>query len=106
MQSNLLREQIEIYEIPVIPTPYGTNEDGEPVLKYTTRAYVQFDSEARVVSEGEIFYDTSRTMIVRHYVPVNERDRIKWDNKWWRIISINPNKYYNDKEIRIVEQND
>jgi len=105
MNSSLLREQIEIYEIPIINTEFGTVKEGEPILKYKTRASVQFDSQARVVSEGEIYYPTDRTIIVRHYVPVDNRDRIKWKDKFYNIISINPNKYYNDKEIRVVEYN-
>lgn len=106
MNAALLKESIEIYEIPIEQTDYGNIKDGTPVFKYKTRAYAQFDSQARVVSEGEVFYPQDRTFIVRYYVPVEERDRIRWNNKWWRIVSINPNKYYNDKEIRVVEQND
>lgn len=106
MNSSLLREQIEIYSVPIEQTEYGTIKEGTPVLKYTTRAYVQFDNQARVVSEGEVYYPTDRTIIVRAYVSVDERDRIKWDNKFWKILSINKNKYYNNKEIRVTEIND
>ena len=99
MDSATLREQIHIYSIPVEQTQYGTIKNGTPELKYTTRANVIFNSQNRMVSEGEVFFDTSRTFIVRAYVPVDERDQIYWDNKYWRIISIHKNKYYNNKEI-------
>ena len=104
MNSATLKEQIEIYSLVTQPTEYGKIRETY-ALSYTTRANVIFDSEARVVSEGEIYFPNDYTFIVRHYVPVDERCRIKWNNKMWRIISIRPNKYYNDKEIRCVEVN-
>ena len=106
MESRRLKESIEIYSIPVEDTPYGQINEVTPIFKYETRAGVIFDGQARVASEGEIFYPTDRTFVVRSYVPIVERDRIKWDDKWWRIISINTNKYFHDKEIRCAEQND
>lgn len=98
MQSHLLRDPIDIYQLETIKTEYGTIKS-DYVLKYHTRSYVKFNSENQVVSEGEIFYPINRTFIVRSYVPVVESDRIFWQDKWWKILSINQNKYYNDIEI-------
>ena len=105
MNASLLTEIIEIYSVPTLDSDYGTNRPGTPVFKSSTHAHIIFNSENRLVSEGEVFFPTDRLMIVRHYVDVNERDRIKWNNKWWNIISINANKYYNNKEIRVTLQN-
>jgi len=99
LNSVLLKDPIDIYELQTIKTEYGTIKT-EYVLKYHTRAFNRFNSENMTVSEGEVFYPITRTFIVRAYVPVVETDRIKWDDKWWSILSINKNKYYNNTEIQ------
>ena len=92
MNACLLRYPIEIYELVTTKTEYGTIQTHYE-LKYETKAHIIFNSESQVISEGEIFYPVNRTFIVREYVPVVETDRIKWDGKWWKIMSINPNKF-------------
>ena len=99
MNSALLKHPIDIYELVVSKTEYGTIQSSY-TLKYHTRSYIKFNSENMTVSEGEVFYPITRTFIVRAYVPVVETDRIKWDDKWWSILSINKNKYYNNTEIQ------
>lgn len=99
MDSALLRDKIDIYDLDVTKTEYGTIQKSYDYVR-STRAHVIFDSENQVVSEGEIFYPVNRTFIIRSYVPITERCRIKWKDQFWSILSINDNKYYNDKEIR------
>lgn len=98
MNSALLKTQIDIYYLKTNKTKYGTISP-EYTLKYSTRAHVIFNSENQVVSEGEIFYPVNRTFVVRSYVPVVETDRIKYEQKWWKILSINKNIYYNNIEV-------
>lgn len=105
MDSTRLRHPIEIYEIPILSTNYGTVKEGVPVYICKTKAHIIFDSQARVVESGEIYYPTDRTFVVRKYVPVTERCRIKWDDKWWNIVSINKNDYYGNIEIRCTQKN-
>lgn len=105
MNSALLTDPIKIYNLVTEDTDYGMNKDTY-VLGYSTRAHVIFNSQDRVVSEGEVYFPQDRTLVVRSYVPVDERSRIEWDGKMWGITSINTNKKYNNKEIRIVEIND
>lgn len=99
MNSALLKDPIDIYALQTTKTAYGTIKT-EYVLKYHTRSSVQFNSENMVVSEGEVWFPTNRTFIVRAYVPVTETDQIEWNGKRWKILSINTNKYYNDMEIQ------
>lgn len=101
MNSALLKDPIDIYELVTTKTEYGTIQTNY-VLKYHTRAYVRFNSENMTVSEGEVFFPVNRTFIVRAYVPVVETDQIEYDGKRWKITSINKNKYYNDTEIQTV----
>lgn len=101
MQSHLLKQSIDIYELTTNKTAYGTIQTSYE-LKYSTRAYVRFNSENMTVSEGEVFFPVNRTFIVRSYVPVVETDQIEFEGKRYKILSINKNKYYNDTEIQTV----
>jgi head-tail adaptor len=105
MNSALLKHPIEIYALVTTKTQYGTIKT-EYTKKYDTRSHIIFGSENQVISEGEIFYPINRTFVVRSYVPVTETDRIKWDNKWWKILSINKNDYYGNIEISCTVVND
>lgn len=105
MNSCLLKDPIDIYELNTTKTEYGTIQSSY-TLKYHTRSYVRFNSENMTVSEGEVFFPVSRTFIVRAYVPVTETDLIEYDGKRWKITSINKNKYYNNIEILTTLKND
>ena len=98
MNSALLKHKIEIYRLNTKPTDYGTIE-AEYDFYRTTRAHIMFNSETSVTANGEIFYPTTRTFVVRLNNDVVEQDRIKWNNEWWKIVSINRNDYYNNIEI-------
>ena len=105
MNAALLRHPIDIYELITEKTEYGTIQTRYE-FKYHTRSFIRFNSENKVVSEGEILYPVNRTFIVRAYVPVVETDLIEWEGKRWKITSINKNKYYNDIEIVTTLKND
>lgn len=105
MNAALLRNPIEIHELVTTKNEYGTISKSYR-YKCRTKAHVKFNSENQVVSEGEIFYPINRTFIVRAYIPVVETDRIKFENKWWKINSINKNIYYNDIEIQTILVNE
>ena len=98
MKAGLLNEVIEIYRPVITESPYGDTETTWQ-LHYATRAGVIYNAGSRITENQEIFYPTNRTFIVRHYVPVTEPMRIKFDGKYYQIISINPNKVYHNKEI-------
>ena len=98
MNAATLKDAIDIYELVTTKTEYGTIKN-DWALRIHTRAYVKFNSESQVVSEGEVWYPVSRTFIVRAYVSVVETDQIEYEGKRYKIMSINRNKYYNDIEI-------
>ena len=54
MNSALLTDPIEIYNLNVSKTDYGTIQKSYE-YRCKTRAHVIFDNESEVVSEGEIF---------------------------------------------------
>lgn len=98
MDSRLLKNKIEIYRLNTKPTEYGTIEATYDFYR-STRAHIMFNSETVTTDNGEIWHPTTRTFIVRTNNDVYETDRIKWDNQWWRILSINKNDYYGNIEI-------
>ena len=98
MNSCLLKDAVDIYELVTTKTEYGTIQTSYE-LKYSTRAFARFNSENMTVSEGEVWFPITRTFIVRAYVPVVETDQIEFEGKRYRILSINKNKYYNNQEI-------
>ena len=53
----------------------------------------------REIQNNEIFYDYSKTFIVRMYVDVLDTDRIKYDDKYYRVISIEPDLHLQQKTI-------
>lgn len=98
MNAGILREQIEIYEPVVEKTQTGASRTTWNLF-YTTRANVRYNSGNVSAQNNEVVYNTYYRFIVRHYVPVTEKMRIKYNDHMYKITSIEPNKYYNDKEI-------
>lgn len=105
MNSAILKDKIDIYALTTERTDYGTIKETY-VLKYSTRANTKFMSQNQVVSEGEVYYPINMQFIVRAYVPITETDYILFDNKKWRILSIDKNKYYNDISINTTLMNE
>ena len=105
MDAAKLREPIKIYGQTTSMSYYGEINDTYTTLKYSGRAFVKFNKETLTTQEGEVIYTTDRTFIVRHYVPVVERDEVEYDGKRYKIISINKNHYYNNIEIYATEKN-
>ena len=98
MKAGLLNEKIEIYSKAVTISESGSVKQNYE-LSYSTRASVRHNSGSQINSNGEVFYPTNKTFIVRMYVPVKEPMRIKYDNKFYKIISINIDKTFNNKVI-------
>ena len=95
MESGLLKDKILFQRQTVT-----TDEYGHEITTYTdafeTRADVVWNNGNRIVSNEEIFYENTVSFIVRYYSPVEDTMRIKYQDKLYRIISINPDKeiYY------------
>lgn len=96
MDSAALRQaKIEIYKLVGRTTDYGIYAD-DLTYVYTTRAGYRYDNQQRIVENDEIYYPINITFYVRAYVPVENDSVIKWDNKYWRVISALKDKYYNN----------
>lgn len=99
MKAADLKDRIDIYKQVETRTASGAATITWE-RKYSCRARVNYSSGNRILTNDEIFYTVDREFIVRSYVPVNESDEIRWDNKRWQILSIDHNIEYNDIIIK------
>lgn len=98
MNAGILKEVILIYQPVLEKTESGAARTSwEPF--YETHANVNYSSGNRSDENNELVYNNYYRFIVRHYVPVKENMRIHYNGNDYRINSIEPNKYYNNKEI-------
>lgn len=98
MRAGLLKEPIEIYEPITSSDDYGTQKTIY-VFKLKTKARLTHNSGGRATENNEIVFNYSKTFTVRRYINVTELDRIKWNDKYYRILDIEPNKQ--NQEIKI-----
>lgn len=98
MRAGSLNKIIQIWS----PTT-TTNEYGEQVQEYKfkkeTRAKVDYVGGQRTISNDEVVYPYTKDFTVRIYVDVQETDIIKYLNKKWRILSIEPIPEYQEKRV-------
>ena len=98
MQAGLLNNVIEFEKRELI-----TNEFNEQMIEYnkclTTKAQVEYSSGSRAVENNEIVFNYSPIFNIRYYHNVNETMRIKFNNQYYRIVSIQPFRQYQYKRI-------
>lgn len=98
MRAGLLNEIIELWK-PFV----SKNEVGASTTTYkkdeVLRANVRHNNMNRSVQENEVFYDTTKTFIIRRYVSIDETYRIKYQGQTYRVISIEDDRQQNQKII-------
>lgn len=98
MKAGLLNEKIEIYEIEYVRDDYGAAK-GTPKLIYTTRAKVGHISGSRTVINSEIQTPYSKNFVMRIYVPITDTCWIKYEGKYYRVLSIDEDKHIQQKVV-------
>lgn len=106
MQAGKLTEKIQFYSPYHQKTEYGSKTKTTYTYAFSTRATYKYTSGQRVNQNDEIFFDSNHSFIVRYYVPVEEEMRIKYDDKTYRILSIEPNKTRREKTINVEVVNE
>lgn len=91
MFSGLLNEKIDIYSFVKTKDDRGIITE-EKTLKYTTRAKVIHKSGSRSVINDNIQFPYNKTFVMRIYVPITEDDWIFYEDKNWRVLSIDRDK--------------
>jgi head-tail adaptor len=99
MRAGLLNEPIEIYEKVLTKNSFGEQTE-DWSLKYSTKARLIHEGGNRVIQNDEVFFAHTKTFQVRYYVPVGDYDKIKWDEKFYRILNIEPDKAMMNKTIK------
>lgn len=87
MRAGTLKYPIQIWQCTVTYNEYNEQESAYENY-FSTRANITSESGQRTNENNEVFYTQLLTFEVRRYVPVNDFDRIKYNNKFYRIISI------------------
>lgn len=101
MRAGTLQEVIEIYRSTITKNQYGEEVTEWNLIK-TTRAKLDHTSQnTRGLTNDEVTYIYTKTLTVRFYIDIQEFDRIKWNNQYYRILDITPNKKLQQKEIKI-----
>lgn len=100
-----LKENIEIYENTITKDEYGQEVETK-TLKATTKAELKHNSGNRNIENNEIIHNYNKTFIVRFYVNVGDYDIIKWENNYYRVLDVEPNRDYQYKTINTEKIND
>lgn len=88
MQAGLLREIVQFQETQTKRDALGGISD-EWVTIFTKRAQIKFASGSRKLVNGEVFNPFAITCKIRYCKDVNEKMRFIYDDRNYRIISIN-----------------
>ena len=87
MRAGILKYPIEIWQVTVTTNEF--NEQTDTYSKsFETRANITYNSGARSDINNEIVYPQTVTFEVRNYVPVGEYDHIKYNDKFYRILTL------------------
>ena len=91
MNAGRLTEVISIERPFVEQNEYGANGI-QWRAHITTRADVQFETGTRATENNEVIFSYNKVFTIRYYHDIDEKDRIIWNGKKWRILSLEPDK--------------
>lgn len=91
MNAGRLNQIITVERPTISKDDYGANQTTWNNI-ITTRADVQFDGGNRITENNEIIHSYTKTFTIRYYHKVDEKDRILWEEKHYRILSIEKDK--------------
>lgn len=91
MFAGFLNEVIEIYEFVRQKDVYGKITETKQ-FKCKTRAKVNHRSGSRTVINDNIQYPYTKTFVVRIYINIKEDDLIKYQDEYYRVLSIDKDK--------------
>lgn len=92
MRAGLLQEVIKVEEPVTTTNEYGANYIQWKTFIGRTKAQVTYSSGNRANENNEIIFAYEVVFTVRIYHRINERMRIIWKNKKYRILSIEENR--------------
>ena len=105
MNAGKLNEIIEILKPVIIRDDYG-NQKTTYQVAYRTRAYVQHSNGGREIDNSEVVYLYNKTFEVRMYHQISDYDRIRYGNKYYRILNIEKDRTRQELIIETEEINE
>jgi len=97
MRAGLLNEVVEVWNPQTVINEFGQQET-DYILGYRTRARLIHNSGNRNIENDEVVFNYSKTFELRHYIIIDELDRIKWNGRFYRILDIEPSK----QEMKLI----
>lgn len=98
MQAGLLKYNVKIEEPIIVKDNYGSETTVWQLWK-NIKADIKYNSGSRELQNSEIVYNSNVSFIIRYYNEVNEKMRIEYDSKKYRIISIEADQRLQKKTI-------
>jgi hypothetical protein len=98
MWAGLLEECIEIWDATTVKNDYGEAKETR-ALSYSTRAKVGHVGGNRTVINSEIQIPYQKNFVVRAYVPIKDTSWIKYNDKYYRVLSIELDRQLKQKII-------
>lgn len=95
MIAGRLNEVIKIYKPVQTINEYGEREETFEYA-YTTRAKVEYNNGSRMNENNEMVFNYNKAFNVRSYVPLVETYQIEWQDKRYRILTLEFRREYND----------
>ena len=92
MRAGLLNSVIAVDKPTVVADDFGANSLNWEQHISSTRAKVTYSSGTRANENNEIIFAYEVIFTVRIYHQINERMRIIWEGRKYRILSIEENK--------------
>ena len=92
MRAGLLNEIIQVEQPVTTPNEYGANYIQWKTFIGRTKAQVTYTSGNRANENNEIIFAYEVVFTMRIYHQIDERMRIIWKNKKYRILSIEENR--------------
>ena len=91
MNAGRLTEVISIERPSIAQNDFGANRI-QWQKHIQTRADVTFESGTRATENNEVIFSYNKVFTIRYYHDIDEKDRIIWNGKKWRILSLEPDK--------------
>lgn len=105
MIAGQLTEFIKVYKPVIVITEFGEQET-KYTYKCMVRARLQHNGGGRQYENNELVYPYTKEFTVRHYVKLSDLDHILWNDKWYKILDVTPDKQRMNLSIRCEEINE
>ena len=103
MRAGAYKYNIAVQRQEVTTSAYGSDKVEWHTL-CNTKAGVEYLNGGREIENHEIFFSWQIKFILHSYVPVQDEDRIAFDGKYYRILSIQPQKETTRNQITVITE--